>query len=66
MSSNLNPKPNRKIAKFYPTPNISMFILKMVANAILDSTEVVSSPDSTVYKKSRFGLLNSTNDAIFK
>ena len=52
--SGLKPKPkaqNRKIAKFYSTPNISMFILKKVVNAILDSMEVVSSPNSTVYKK---------------
>ena len=55
-----------KISKFYSTPNISMFILKKVANAVLDSMEMVSCPDSTIYKKSHFGLLNSTNDAIFK
>ena len=43
--------PIKKIAKFYSTPNISMFILEKVVNVVLNSMEMVSSPDSTVYKK---------------
>ena len=40
-----------KSSKFDPTPKVSMLILKMIVNGILNSMEVVSSPNSIVYEK---------------
>ena len=50
LASGLNPNPNPKWKRsnFYLAPNISMFILKKVANGILNSMEGVSSPNSTI------------------
>ena len=53
MMSWVKPKPKSpiEISKIQLTPNISKLILKKVANAILDSMEVVPSPNSTICKK---------------
>ena len=40
-----------KNSKSDPTPKVSMFILKMIVNGILNSMEVVLSPNSIVYEK---------------
>ena len=42
---------SEKVAKIPLTPNISKFILKKIANVILNSMEVVSSPNLTVCTK---------------
>ena len=46
-----NPNPTRKSCKIQLTPNISKLILKKIANDVLNSMEVVSSPNSTVCRK---------------